>query len=102
MADSKDQTIGSPGTTGVPDTARKSNDNNIAIGRVDTGLVDETEKLELSAETYATILAKNKPNPLGSGYLRLYLLSAAVFLCSTMNGTVPTRPGGRLYCATRI
>ncbi|KAI0970749.1 lactose permease [Xylaria arbuscula] len=35
---------------------------------------------------YAAIMATNKPNPRGPGYIRLYLLSATIFLCSTMSG----------------
>ena len=85
MAEKTDNTTTAQATG---NNARLSQDN-VAIGRVDTGTNDEVEKLELSAETYATILAKDKPNPLGPGYLRLYLLSAAVFLCSTMNGGKP-------------
>ncbi|KAH8688541.1 general substrate transporter [Ilyonectria robusta] len=37
-------------------------------------------------ETYANIMAKDKPDPRGPGYIKLYLLCSAVFLCSTMNG----------------
>ncbi|KAI0830453.1 general substrate transporter [Hypoxylon sp. FL0890] len=48
--------------------------------------LEDVEGLEPSLETYATILAKNKPNPLGSGYIKLYLLAGMIFLCSTMNG----------------
>ncbi|KAJ4152261.1 hypothetical protein NW754_004056 [Fusarium falciforme] len=36
--------------------------------------------------TYANIMAKNKPNPRGPGYIKLYVLASVVFLCSTMNG----------------
>jgi hypothetical protein len=49
-------------------------------------VLKEVEDVEDSMETYAKILASNKPNPLGPGYIKLYLLSAVVFLCSTMNG----------------
>lgn len=75
----------SPTAASVPDAVRQS-DEPIAIGKVDTMAADEVEKWELSAETYAAIMAKHKPNVLGSGYIRLYLLCAAVFFCSTMNG----------------
>ncbi|KAI5462795.1 general substrate transporter [Mariannaea sp. PMI_226] len=37
-------------------------------------------------ETYANIMAKHKPNPLGPGCIKMYLVSSLVFLCSTMNG----------------
>lgn len=48
--------------------------------------LDDVEGLEPSPETYATIMAMNKPNPLGPGYIKLYLLAGMIFLCSTMNG----------------
>ncbi|KAI5862457.1 general substrate transporter [Durotheca rogersii] len=48
--------------------------------------VDEAEGMESSAETYATIMATNKPDPRGPGYIKLYILAGMVFLCSTMNG----------------
>ncbi|KAJ1337303.1 Lactose permease [Microdochium nivale] len=38
------------------------------------------------ATEYATIMATQKPDPRGSGYIRLYLLGAVCFFCSTMNG----------------
>ncbi|KAI1084690.1 general substrate transporter [Whalleya microplaca] len=47
---------------------------------------DNVDGIEPSAETYATIMATNKPNPRGPGYIQLYLLAGMVFLCSTMNG----------------
>ncbi|KAI0555991.1 hypothetical protein F4679DRAFT_13194 [Xylaria curta] len=37
-------------------------------------------------ENYATIMATNKPDPRGPGYIRLYILAATIFLCSTMSG----------------
>ncbi|OQE16600.1 hypothetical protein PENFLA_c027G10934 [Penicillium flavigenum] len=46
----------------------------------------EVENMEESIETYAAIMAAHKPNPRGPGYIKLYILSAVVFLCSTMNG----------------
>jgi hypothetical protein len=49
----------------------------------------EVETVEDSMETYARIMATQKPNPMGPGYIKLYLLSAVVFLCSTMNGLFP-------------
>ena len=97
MADKNEDRVDAAGAPEV----RRSGDDNIAVGRVDTSVHDETEKLELSAETYATILAKNKPNPLGSGYIRLYILSAAVFLCSTMNGASAAGDKGTPRADTR-
>jgi len=73
-------------TAGAPEVTGRPSDENITIGRLDTMAADEVEKLELSAETYAAIMAKHKPDVRGPGYIKLYLLSAAVFLCSTMNG----------------
>lgn len=35
--------------------------------------------------TLADIMEKHKPNPWGPGYRKLYLMSALIFLCSTMN-----------------
>lgn len=46
----------------------------------------EVENMEEVIENYATIMATHKPNPRGPGYIKLYILSAVVFLCSTMNG----------------
>jgi hypothetical protein len=51
----------------------------------------EVETVEDSMETYARIMATQKPNPMGPGYIKLYLLSAVVFLCSTMNGACSGR-----------
>ncbi|KAI2642316.1 general substrate transporter [Xylaria nigripes] len=45
-----------------------------------------SDNVEPTMETYAAIMATNKPNPLGPGYIRLYLLSMTIFLCSTMSG----------------
>jgi hypothetical protein len=39
----------------------------------------------------AAILETHKPNPWGKGYLRLYAFSALLFLCSTMNGKLPSK-----------
>jgi hypothetical protein len=49
-------------------------------------VLKEVENMEDSMETYASIMATQKPNPRGPGYIKLYILSAVVFLCSTMNG----------------
>ena len=54
--------------------------------RKESSDLKQVEAMENSAETYAQIMATNKPNPRGPGYLRLYLLAGMVFLCSTMNG----------------
>ncbi|KAL3957035.1 hypothetical protein ACCO45_007613 [Purpureocillium lilacinum] len=48
--------------------------------------LEEVEDMEQSPETYAAIMATNKPNPRGPGYLKLYMLASVIFLCSTMNG----------------
>lgn len=48
--------------------------------------VENMENMQDSMETYANIMAKDKPDPRGPGYIKLYLLCSAVFLCSTMNG----------------
>ncbi len=48
--------------------------------------LDDVEGMEPSLETYTTIMATNKPNPRGPGYIKLYLLAGMIFLCSTMNG----------------
>lgn len=50
------------------------------------GNLKEIETMEESTETYARIMAAHKPNPFGPGYIKLYMLSAVIFLCSTMNG----------------
>jgi hypothetical protein len=36
--------------------------------------------------TLAEVIERNRPNPWGFGYKRLYLMCALVLLCSTMNG----------------
>lgn len=48
--------------------------------------LDDVDGIEPSPETYAAIMATQKPNPLGPGYIKLYLLAGMIFLCSTMNG----------------
>jgi hypothetical protein len=50
------------------------------------GVSDTGGGLEPSLETYAVIMATNKPDPRGPGYIKLYLLAGTIFLCSTMNG----------------
>ncbi|KAI0885012.1 general substrate transporter [Annulohypoxylon maeteangense] len=64
--------------------ARLSHDTMEKKGRkIDLGDIDG---LEPSPETYAAIMATNKPDPRGPGYIRLYLLAGSLFLCSTFNG----------------
>ncbi|KAI2616340.1 general substrate transporter [Hypoxylon sp. NC1633] len=48
--------------------------------------LDDVDGIEPSVETYTAIMATNRPNPRGSGYIKLYLLAGMIFLCSTMNG----------------
>ncbi|KAF2260656.1 sugar transporter [Lojkania enalia] len=48
-------------------------------------VVEEGEAEGLNP-TFATILAKHKPNPWGKGCLQLYLLATVCFLNSTMSG----------------
>jgi hypothetical protein len=48
-------------------------------------IVEETE-VEGVNTSFATIMAKHKPNPWGKGHLRLYALAAICFLNSTMSG----------------
>ncbi|KAI2467308.1 general substrate transporter [Annulohypoxylon bovei var. microspora] len=48
--------------------------------------LDDVDGLEPSPETYATIMATNKPDPRGPGYIKLYTLAVLLFLCSTFNG----------------
>ncbi|TRX88357.1 hypothetical protein FHL15_010733 [Xylaria flabelliformis] len=47
---------------------------------------DTLYDVESALESYATIMATNKPDPRGPGYIRLYILAATIFLCSTMSG----------------
>lgn len=62
---------------------RSSNDGDVDIKGAG---VQEVERRAPDAQNFAAIMATNKPNPWGQGYIRLYLLSAIIFLCSTMNG----------------
>ncbi|KAI1340060.1 general substrate transporter [Xylariaceae sp. FL0016] len=71
-------------TVPQPDEAwkhRPSHDS-MAKERQDVG----DSEINPNAETYATIMATNKPDPRGPGYIRLYILAGSLFLCSTMNG----------------
>ncbi|KAK5632489.1 hypothetical protein RRF57_008203 [Xylaria bambusicola] len=47
---------------------------------------DALKNVDPTLETYASIMGTNKPDPWGPGYIRLYLLAATIFLCSTMSG----------------
>lgn len=42
--------------------------------------------LEPTPGSYAAIMETNKPDPRGPGYIKLYILAATIFLCSTMSG----------------
>lgn len=46
----------------------------------------EVHQVEGIDPTHAAIMATNKPNQWGKGYIRLYMLAACIFLNSTMNG----------------
>lgn len=46
----------------------------------------EEDEVEGVNPTFASIMAKHKPNPWGKGHLQLYALSAVCFLNSTMSG----------------
>ena len=48
-------------------------------------ILDEGE-VEGVNPTFATIMAKHKPNPWGKGHLMLYALASICFLNSTMSG----------------
>lgn len=48
-------------------------------------IVEENE-VEAVNPSFATIMEKHKPNPWGSGHLKLYALSLVCFLNSTMSG----------------
>ncbi|KAJ3561907.1 hypothetical protein NPX13_g8766 [Xylaria arbuscula] len=47
---------------------------------------DTLKNVDPTLETYAAIMTTNKPDPWGPGYIRLYILAATIFLCSTMSG----------------
>ncbi|KAI0002668.1 hypothetical protein F4779DRAFT_622177, partial [Xylariaceae sp. FL0662B] len=67
---------------------KRSSGDNIFVSKHEAADItfNDVSKVEATPETYAAIMARHKPNPLGPGYLRLYGLAAVVFLCSTMNG----------------
>ncbi|KAJ5017751.1 Lactose permease [Colletotrichum sp. SAR 10_99] len=52
----------------------------------DDAVLKHIDDVDTGADTYATIMATQKPDPRGPGYMKLYLLASMVFLCSTMNG----------------
>lgn len=52
----------------------------------DGPVLKHLDDADTGADTYATIMATNKPDPRGPGYIRLYLLATVLFFCSTMNG----------------
>ncbi|KAI8291177.1 Lactose permease [Colletotrichum sp. SAR 10_98] len=52
----------------------------------DDAVLKHIDDADTGADTYATIMATQKPDPRGPGYMKLYLLASMVFLCSTMNG----------------
>ncbi|KAJ8133592.1 hypothetical protein O1611_g27 [Lasiodiplodia mahajangana] len=47
---------------------------------------DTYHDVDSGLETYAAIMATNKPDMRGPGYIKLYLLAGTIFLCSTMSG----------------
>src|SRR5262245_52146719 len=46
----------------------------------------EEEEVDAVNPSFATIMAKHKPNPWGKGHLQLYALATVCFLNSTMSG----------------
>lgn len=52
----------------------------------DDPVLKHIDDADTGADTYAAIMATQKPDPRGPGYMKLYLLALMVFLCSTMNG----------------
>lgn len=46
----------------------------------------EEDEVEGVNTTFASIMAKHKPNPWGKGHLQLYALATVCFLNSTMSG----------------
>ncbi|KAG5292518.1 lactose permease [Histoplasma ohiense] len=56
-----------------------------SVTKNEDGAGDDTIEA-LGDEKLVDILAHSKPNWLGSGYLRMYLFCALIFLTSTMNG----------------
>ena len=54
-------------------------------------ILEDVKLQQPSAETYAAIMAQHKPDLRGPGYIKLYLVAGAVFLCSTMSGAYDDR-----------
>jgi len=69
---------GNPAAAAV-DPSRPSHDSDVKVL--------EVRQIEGIDATHATIMATDKPNQWGPGYIRLYMLAACIFLNSTMNGT---------------
>lgn len=63
--------------TAPQEQARIDNDVKVIEAREYEGVDLDMEKIMAS---------EDKPNPFGSGYIKLYLLVALLFLNSTMNG----------------
>lgn len=47
---------------------------------------DSHHDADPTLESYAAIMATNRPDPRGPGYIKLYILAGTMFLCSTMSG----------------
>ncbi|KAK2771459.1 hypothetical protein FQN53_004966 [Emmonsiellopsis sp. PD_33] len=73
-------------TEGTPPEKHHLRDGSMKSEVENAILSGKAEGLEPGRETYASIMATNKPNPRGPGYIKLYLLAGMIFLCSTMNG----------------
>lgn len=69
----------------VPTSASKGerDEKNESVADADAVTVEDTKVIN---DAYATIMATQKPNPFGSGYIKLYLICGFCFLNSTMNG----------------
>ena len=60
------------------------------VSGVGDGDLVEEEEVESVNPSFATIMAKHKPNPWGKGHLQLYALATICFLNSTMSGMSET------------
>lgn len=65
--------------TGTQGNGRPSHESDIKVV--------EVHQVEGIDPTHAAIMATNKPDQWGKGYIRLYMLAACIFLNSTMNGS---------------
>lgn len=79
----------SAGSRSGADKMAEDRKGSASIGTTDadaggSGHVDTEER----CDTYAEIMARHPPDVLGKGHVKMYLLTAAVCLCSTMNGTL--------------